>query len=314
MTSDFMCLSASMDLLPTDERYTRVVTYDEQDQHVWTFHEEHEVVTSVAVFRYPSGLRCFVTLTQEGEAGFMDDEDPEAEKIPGAGLSSPDAAGWGYMSALHQIGDHLYACGGAGQVYKREGPNQWVHMDEGLLQPPDVRERILPRAIKGPHEQAIYVVGATAAEGLPPFAAFWNGQLWRHLSLPKVAERLTDIFVESESRIWLCGANGTLLLGNAKDGFRSLSTVNDNQLFSSVHLFGGKAYLASNLGLFVYDPASPASGIREVVTGLVPELQDANVVDSADGVLWSIGPKDIARFDGVRWERIHHPDNVRIGA
>jgi hypothetical protein len=303
-----------MDAYESNEPYSRVITYDEQDEHLWSFHAEDHIVVGVIVWKSPSdGLRYFATLSNEGHLAFTD-EDAHLEKIPGAGLSSPDSAGWGYMSALHQIGDHLYACGGAGQVYKREGPNQWVHMDEGLLQPPDVRERILPRAIKGPHEQAIYVVGATAAEGLPPFAAFWNGQLWRHLSLPKVAERLTDIFVETESRIWLCGANGTLLLGNAKDGFRSLSTVNDNQLFSAVHLFGGKAYLASNLGLFVYDPATPASGIRKVVTGLVPELQDANVVDSADGVLWSIGPKDIARFDGVRWERIHHPDNVRIGA
>jgi hypothetical protein len=31
-----------------------------------------------------------------------------------------------------------------------------------------------------------------------------------------------------------------------------------------------------------------------------------------DGVLWSIGPKDIARFDGQAWVRIHDPDNPRI--
>ena len=42
-------------------------------------------------------------------------------------------------------------------------------------------------------------------------------------------------------------------------------------------------------------------------------VTDANIVDSYDKVLWSIGPKDIARFDGKKWERIHHPDNPRIG-
>ena len=46
----------------------------------------------------------------------------------------------------------------------------------------------------------------------------------------------------------------------------------------------------------------------------IPELQDANVVDSVEGVLWSIGPKHIARFDGQSWSRIHHPDNPPIGA
>ncbi len=315
MTLDFLCLSAAMDLLPDHEPYTRVVTYDEQDPHIWTFHEEEAIVTSVGVYRYPaSGLRCFVTLTEDGEVGFMDDEWPEAEKIPGAGLNSPDATGWGYMSDLRQIGEHLYACGGAGQVYKRVAPNQWEHMDQGLLQAPDVSERILPRAIHGPDESDIYLVGCVSASGLPPIAYHWDGARWQLLPLPEVAERITNIHVESKDRIWLCGSNGTLLLGNARDGFRSLSTVDDNQLFLSITLFEGRAYLGSNLGLFMYDPANATAGIRPVVTGLEPELQDANVVDSVEGVLWSIGPKDIARFDGQSWSRIHHPDNPPIGA
>ncbi|MEO3715721.1 hypothetical protein [Roseateles flavus] len=217
------------------------------------------------------------------------------------------------MSDLRQIGEHLYACGGAGQVYKRVAPNQWEHMDQGLLQAPDVSERILPRAIHGPDESDIYLVGCLSASGLPPLVYHWDGSRWLRLPLPEVAERITNIHVESKDRIWLCGSNGTLLLGNARDGFRSLSTVDDNQLFLSVTLFEGRAYLGSNLGLFVYDPADAAAGIRPVVTGLVPELQDANIVDSVEGVLWSIGPKDIARFDGQSWTRIHHPDNPPIG-
>lgn len=60
--------------------------------------------------------------------------------------------------------------------------------------------------------------------------------------------------------------------------------------------------------------SSTQNGIEpKVVTDLHPDLQDANIVDSYDKVLWSIGPKDIARFDGKKWERIHHPDNPRIG-
>lgn len=110
----------------------------------------------------------------------------------------------------------------------------------------------------------------------------------------------------------MCGANGTLLLGNARDGFRNLSSVEDNQLFLSVCKLQEKIYLGSNLGWFVYDPASHAAGIRKLISDLSPDLQDANIVDSVDNILWSIGPKDIARFDGEHWERIHHPDNPPI--
>lgn len=310
---DYICLSAAMDLLPEHEKYTRVVTYDEQDEYLWSFHEESQVVLSIVRWKGRlDGPDCFVTLSEEGELVFMDVDGLE-EKIPGAGVFSEGAVGWGYMSALKQIGEHLYACGGAGQVYQRRGPNDWVHMDQGLLQPPDVAERLLPRAIDGPGESDIYLVGGISASGLPPFACHWNGAAWRRLPLPAVAERLTALHVESPERIWLCGANGTLLRGNAREGFTSLSTVDDNQLFLSLCRFQGRIYLASNLGLYVYDPADHAGGIRPVVTGLQPELQDANVVDAVDGVLWSIGPKDIARFDGTRWQRIHDPDNPRIG-
>ena len=313
-TRDYLCLSGAMDAFEDSERYTRVITYDELDEHTWSFHEENHIVTSIAIWRQSKDSpRFFVTLGEDGDIGFMD-SDEHTEKIPGAGVNSEDAKGWGYMSALKQIGDHLYACGGAGQVYKRLGPGQWVHMDDGLLQEPDVADRLLPRAIDGPHENAIYLVGSLAAMGHPPRAYFWNGQHWRQLELPPVAERITNIYVESEDRIWLCGANGTLLRGNAEGGFKSLSTTNDNQLFYSLCKFQGKIYLGSNLGLFVYDPNNHAAGISEVATGLTPELQDANIVDSVDGVLWSIGSKDIARFDGQKWERIHHPDNPRIGA
>jgi hypothetical protein len=312
MTFDYVCFSGAMDMLDAYAKYTRVITYDEDDEHVWIFHEVDDIVTSISLFKSPAdGLRSFVTLTQEGGVSFMDETELE-EKIPGAGVFSEEAKGWGYMSSLKQIGDHLYACGGAGQVYKRQEPNQWQHMDQGILQAPDVKERLLPDVIDGPHENAIYLAGAVSAEGLPPFVYFWNGQAWHSVKLPDVAERITAMHVQSAQRIWLCGANGTLLVGNAREGFQSLSTIDDNQLFTSITEFEGRMYLASNYGLFVYDPQKHWQGIQRVKTTLKPDLQDANIVDAVDGVLWSIGPKDIARFDGQAWVRIHDPDNPRI--
>ena len=110
----------------------------------------------------------------------------------------------------------------------------------------------------------------------------------------------------------MCGSNGTLLLGNADEGFKSLSTVEDNQLFTSVCKYRDLIFLASNVGLYFYDPSQHEQGINRVKTNLTPELQDANIVDSAGEVLWSIGPKDIARFDGKTWTRVDHPDNPPI--
>lgn len=312
---DYLYLAGSLDSQPAHSQHARLIVYDEQNQYLWTKHDVNwwNVALSLWIENDNSEWQL-CAMSDEGNIEYLcASDDPQYEKIGGAGVHSEDACGWGYMSALKQIGDHLYACGGAGQVYMRRGPGDWVHMDKDILQAPDVSDRLLPRAINGPSESAIYLVGSVSVTGLPPFVFFWNGKSWRDLQLPESAERITNIYVESEERIWMCGANGTLLLGNAQDGFRNLSSVEDNQLFLSLCKFQEKIYLGSNLGLFVYDPADHAAGIRKVITDLTPDLQDANIVDSADDVLWSIGPKDIARFDGEHWERIHHPDNPPIG-
>jgi hypothetical protein len=307
-------IGGSLDSQPAYSHHARLFIYDEQVSHLWQHHDVKWWSVATTVFIEFDGADWdFCSLSNEGQVEFIRHKrDPVVEIIPGAGLNRDGAEGWGYMSGLKQIGDHLYACGGAGQVYKRLGPNRWQHMDSGLLQATDVEERLLPRAIDGAHEDAIYVVGSLAKDGHPPSVHFWNGRNWRNVALPEVAERITSLYIESEERVWLAGANGTLLVGNADDGFTSLSTVDDNQLFLGVCEYFGKVYLPSNVGLFVYDTADSASGIRKVVTGLQPELQDARIIDRADGVLWSVGGKDIAKFDGTSWARIQHPDNAPI--
>ncbi len=296
--------------------YTRLVQFNGDEEPHWSKHDVLWRACSVcSLLPNDENEPWFLcALSEEGNIEFMGEYQPIIEKIPGAGVFSEDAEGWGYLSDLQQIGEHLYAAGYAGQVYKRLGPNRWVHVDDDILQPTGMRgEQYSVQVINGPHEDAIYVAGCTNAPYYPARASYWNGKTWTDLQLPESAERVTNIYVESEQRIWMCGANGTLLLGNAQDGFHNLSGVEDNQLFLSLCKFQEKIYLGSNLGLFVYNPADHAAGIRKVITDLMPDLQDANIVDSVDDILWSIGPKDIARFDGEHWERIHHPDNSPIG-
>ncbi|MET3140292.1 hypothetical protein AAKU61_004681, partial [Undibacterium sp. GrIS 1.2] len=311
LDKDSIYISGSLDSMPAYSQHTRLCILDFQANHLWSKHD---------VDWWNAGLEIFVenddtewqllALSNEGSIEFIcSSRNPIVEKIPGAGVYSTDAKGWGYMRRLRQIGDHLYAVGGAGQVYKRLGANHWEHMDDGILQLPTVEDRLLLADINGATEDDIYICGGIpGAYGLEGRLYHWDGKQWSTLILP-TTERLTAIHVDDNKKIWICGTNGTLLFGNWINGFKDLSSIDDNQLFYSLTKFNDRIYLASNLGLYVYD----GTAIKEVRTGLVPELQDANVIDAADGVLWSIGSKDIARFDGTTWERIHHPDNPPIG-
>ena len=309
-------LSGAMDAFAPDEPYSRLFMFNERAPKLWTFNEHQFVVPALCLWRdpRPPGARSFAALSENGVLVLLGAETCY-ENISDGGLGRPGAAGYGYLSGLRQVGGHLYACGYAGQVYKRHDTDDWRHMDYGLLQSVGISDGgYAAQVIDGPDENSIYLVGSENRRGYPPRADHWDGHEWTRLSLPPEAGRLTNILVESPARIWLVGSKGTLLLGNAVDGFRSFGPLGEKKLLLSVALHDGVGYLATNVGLFKFDPAKPGGGFVKVRTGLVPELQDANVVQSVEGVLWSLGSKDLVRLDGNAWQRFHHPDNPPIHA
>lgn len=304
-----ICLSGAMDAFEPNEPYSRMYFLNQNAPNLWTFSEHDFLVPSVCVWQAPGETRrIFVALSENGQVAFLAPNQP-TEKIREAGLNP----GLGYLNDIQQIGGKLYACGFSGQVYRRDGADNWVHMDDGLLQrQSEDNAKYFIQAINGTSENSIFVAGSEMSAGHPARADHWNGEEWRRLELPPWTGRITTIFVESEEKVWMCGARGTVLCGNAREGFIRLNGIDENHLILSICTFNKMMYLASNLGLFSFDPANTAGGLTRVSTGMTPELQDTNVVESTDDVLWSIGPKDIARFDGNKWERFHHPDNARI--
>lgn len=100
-----------------------------------------------------------------------------------------------------------------------------------------------------------------------------------------------------------------MLRGNARQGFKRLGGKDSQRTFVCLTKFKDAVYLCAEEGLFVWNGKS----VTPVRAKLKPELQDASRVDQVDGVLWSIGIKDIARFDGKKWVRFEDPDNEPIG-
>lgn len=90
-------------------------------------------------------------------------------------------------------------------------------------------------------------------------------------------------------------------------GFTSVSACSEVLIFSSLGILNNRVFLASNKGLFSLDDDGI---IRRVRTSLTPEVKDTNIIDVKDGILWSFGYKDIVYYDGSRWNRLMHPDNI----
>lgn len=270
-------------------------------------------------------LRC--VLSREGQVNIYGPggKPDHTYQIPEAGVFGEAASGLGYVNRIVAIGDHLYVCGQSRQVWRFEwdgkdlASGRWVDAAGPMRQPaisnpPDdpTDEQAFDRwlddndavdlvDIAGASDSDIYAVGDQCWH--------WDGHQWQQLSLP-TDEPLAAIKVMSPEQVCFVGHNGTLLVGNARDGCAELSGVDDNQNFTGVEWFGDRLFLASNSGLFTFDPASRR--IERYATDLQPDLQDTHVLEAKDGILWSFGFKDLVWFDGTRWTRVDHPDNPPI--
>ncbi|WP_321952929.1 beta propeller repeat protein [Paraburkholderia bannensis] len=267
----------------------------------WFYHDVNANIVAVCQkAQTATELRQLIALSKEGEVELWTSKNGSSfiEKIPDAGVRLGDL---GYLRSIREIGNSLFACGFNSQVYMRQG-GAWI----SLVSPPLKHQHaasndyVVFNQIDGFSEQDVYAAGSNGA------LYHWSGRAWKKIPL-KTDENLECIRCYGVDDVWVGGANGTLLNGNATKGFKDVSDVTDNETFWSLAPFQGNVYLGTTKGLFVYN----GHAIERVVTGLNPEVE-TYTVDSTEDALWSIGVKDLVRFDGEAWIRIDHPDNPPI--
>jgi hypothetical protein len=282
------------------------------------------LVSASVLVQRSSSLRA--VLSREGQVNIYGPggQPDHTYQIPGAGVFGEAANGLGYVNCIRAVGDQLYVCGQSRQVYRFvwDGQNlasaSWQDMAGPMRQAPiseppedgdpealdrwmDENDAIDLVDIYGPAPDDLYAVGDEAWH--------WNGTHWNQLALP-TDEPLAAITLLNPNEIILVGHNGTVLHGNARNGFQNVSSVDDNQNLTGVAWFEGKLFLASNFGLLTYNPS--IKRLETYPTNLKPDLKDTHQLEAKDGVLWSFGRKDLAYCDGKTWTRVDHPDNPPI--
>ncbi|KMO43635.1 hypothetical protein VQ03_07420 [Methylobacterium tarhaniae] len=152
-------------------------------------------------------------------------------------------------------------------------------------------------SIDGSSVNDVYMCGQDGA------VYHWDGTRSQKVPVP-TAVFLNDILVDDADTVWICGREGTLLRGNARQGF-TLVPCEGRPDFNSVTRFRDKIYLSSYAGprgVFVCD-----GRIRQLTTGPTAVFKDINTVDGVAEALWAFGLTSVARFDGTAWERIKLP-------
>lgn len=278
--------SALYSLDPDEYDFSRMFFYKSGQ---WGRHDLDWNVTSVC---YSQKEDAYCALSIEGDVSIATTKHGyQIEKIPDAGVRDGLAA----VNQIREIGKHLYVCGDQGQVFRREDSG-WVHFDDGLLDRNISASALSLNSIDGSSEEDIYVV---ADHGR---IFHFDGSRWSELDTP-TNQHLERVRCVSPEEFYICGKNGVFFKGST-NGFEDFSVGGMEEYFWGLEHFEGKVYLATLKGLFVFDGTS----IEPLTTGLESNIGGYRLA-AGDGMLWSFGVDDLARFDGKKWTRLKHPDN-----
>ncbi|SFD81013.1 hypothetical protein [Paracidovorax konjaci] len=306
---NYYFFAARPDDLDEDAEFSRIFFYDDEDHgNKWRHLDlPHITVESLCVvITAIDGHRCYAALSKEGSVSFIRTDRRWLEKVGDSGVKTRDVLPiYGYLNALKEISGELYACGGGGQIYRRNS-GEWVDIAGDLRKStPDLTQPIPLNQIKlgedisdidGYANDDIYAAGM---DGI----YHYNGVSWTACDNP-TDEILTSVLCLPGRKVFACGFNGTILSGNARQGFKDISHYDDNMILTKVVEFQGDLYFSSNAGLFSMNKGEAGSRLQKI-----QEVDDCEDISVLDDVLLCVGWKTIQIFQSGRWKQLLHPDN-----
>ena len=109
---------------------------------------------------------------------------------------------------------------------------------------------------------------------------------------------LVDICCAGDDKVYACGRMGLLLMGRG-DHWQQIETEDFTEDIWSLCWFKDKLYVSTTNGVYTLGK----KGLTEVDMGDdAPET--CYRLSAEDGLLWSIGAKDVMAYDGKRWTRV----------
>jgi hypothetical protein len=197
---------------------------------------------------------------------------------------------------MRLIGDHFYVVGMARRAYRRDKPDSWVPIDQGVFVPRGSRRKAVGfNSLDGTDEKNIYAVGYKGE------IWFYDGKNWDQQDSPTNVA-LNVVRCLSREEIYVCGMAGTVIRG-VSGQWQVIEQDVTKKDFWGMALFQGQIYVSNDDGIFVIRDG----GLVPVKMGLKKKISTA-YLDAADGVLWSVGDRDAAYTDdGVNWTVVNNP-------
>lgn len=328
---DEIVVAASPDEDDPGYPFTRIGHYSKGD---WTFVDFAFAVAGMARRRDGSGgAPTIYVLGEKAEIARLDRPDEVGRVVD---PNAPPDAKLGFLTSIAVVGTKLYVCGDNGQFYSGDDGGPWVLCRDFLDNPATTSSNLLDEALRSPHllndpaftkrlleerdqqvnltlwscdgthEKSVYVCGGRG--NIKRTILHWDGEhltdaLQEQSSPGEYTYSLTHVLAESEDKIWATGHRGALLVGNRRDGFRQDPAASTDELYYKLALYEGKLYLAGRTSLYRHD----GDRLTRVRPGVILRGQFFHTIQAVDNTLWAVGPKDIAKYDGVNWRLIQWP-------
>jgi hypothetical protein len=197
----------------------------------------------------------------------------------------------GMMRGIRSINGKAYAVGMRRQVYRRDDVNQWTCLDETARPREGDRAVVSFEAIDGFAVNDIYAAGRRGE--------IWryDGNLWSSVDSPTNII-LTNICCAGDDNVYVCGRLGTLVRGR-NNVWQMVEHESTEEDFWGIAWYNDKLYLSTMRTVYQLEGDQ-----LEVIDFREDIPSSCFHLSTADGVLWSIGSKDVMAFDGQNWTRI----------
>lgn len=195
----------------------------------------------------------------------------------------------GFLREINAVDGKAYAVGVGRQVYRRDDVNTWIRLDKGASFPENEMGASFD-SVAGFSENEIYFAG-------------WNGDLFKFngKDFIKIDLGITRSFYKirtsSDGFLYLAGHDGMVFRGR-NDKWERLENSDSYSIWDMCE-FNGKMYFSSNK--YVYELND--NQLSRIDFGYKKEITCFHLT-AKDGLMWSIGSKDLLEFNGSKWERI----------
>lgn len=332
--------------LEYDDPFTAIISYDGQFPQPWSRTDVRREIADVAYMDIGGSEGIVpIALSNEGDVYVIKGDRAERSKIPGAGILSEDAEGYGALHTLVVEGTRQYVVGDSRQLYRRDALGPWERLS----------------ANKG-HEEgyeaehfggALWVGDSLIIEGArrpysAPTAAQLDPKSWENVTAgqflqmmktqrddrarrPRIQKvyRYEDggdfaplpvpedsivggLYLDTDGSIWLLGVGGLMLRGRLDGTFERLGFHGDTETLFSAARFGSTLYLATDTGLRRFeghklDVVKPVLNASSINQNVPDPLK---IQAFGDRLIYFDRKHGVALWDGRRWMWIEIPPEL----